>query len=1031
MLPLVAAAQTRTVSGTVSDEDGTLVGVSIQLKGSTTGTVSDLDGKYSLLLPADGKAVLEFAYIGYATQEVSVENRSVIDVFMAEEDTSLDEVVVVGYGTQKKVTLSGAVVAIDAKEIATTKTLNVQNSLTGKMAGVKVVQGSSEPGVFSENSFAIRGMGSPLFVIDGVPRDNMVRLDPNEVETISVLKDASAAVYGTRAANGVVLITTKQGSKESKFKFDYTGYVGVEQFINEVQPLDAIGYMSMKNERSINNGAGILYPLSDFIPYMNGTKQSSDWVNTFVNPHPLETRHSLSATGGTKNITYFVNLGYSNQEGRWISNSASYEKLNLRSNVTADLGKGLKAKVLVNLMRDERREQPEASWRIFNTSWGFWPIDPIYLPDPVTGEASKDYPYNTPNTYHPGATTDQNVAGYTHYTQRLMQTNVQLDWEVPFVKGLKLMGMYSYDYRDDYYKKFRKGYVLYTREYKAMPQGTPKIEYSDAKWENTLMQVSVSYAKSLGQHNFDVMALYEESGNFADNFYTTKDVILGSIEHLYAGSANNVISNQDMNVMKNFTNKGIVGRLNYDYASKYIFTGMFRYDGSSKFHKDHRWGFFPSVSGAWRLSEENFVKDNSSLEFISNLKLRASYGVVGDDGAAAYQFLSGYIYPTPNTPMYSAGEGGGYIAGGKYINSVDPTTLPNRMITWYTAHTTDIGVDAEFWNGLLGVTADIFRRNRKGLLTRANTDMPNTVGAGLPEENIDSDRTEGVELTLTHRHHVKDFRYNVSGYIAMDRTKKLHIERQPSQSSYDNWKNNYTDRWIGDGSDGNGIYWGVDYLGRYRSFDEIQNAGIIYDGAGNIHLLPGDLIYDDYNQDGVIDDRDNHPIAIDHPAMSFGITFGGDWKGFDLNFTFQGTALNSKSPDGMFRGTISANGSGFQEFTDRWHRADPYSTDNGPSDGSAWVPGKYPSAYSDNNRDFITKNSQFWLIRSDYLRLKTLEIGYTVPLKITKTAGIEQLRVFANGYNLWTLSKMKLRDPEQAGNYPLNKSFNFGLNLTF
>ena len=365
ILPFAVFAQTRSVSGTITDETGALPGVSVQLKGTKTGTVSDLDGRYSINVPADGNAVLQFSYIGYATQEISAKNQLVIDVFLEEAGEELDEVVVVGYGTQKKVTLSGSVVAISSKEIATTKTLNVQNALTGKMAGVKVVQGSSEPGVFNENSFQIRGMGTPLFVIDGVPRDNMVRLDPNEVESVSVLKDASAAVYGTRAANGVVLITTKQGSKESKFKMEYTGYVGVEQFMNEVQPLDAIGYMSMQNERSINNGSGVLYPLNDFLPYMSGEKVSSDWINTFVNPNPLETRHSLNATGGTKNINYFVNLGYSNQEGRWISNSANYNKLNLRSNVSADLAKGLKAKVLINLMKDYRKEKPEASWRIF------------------------------------------------------------------------------------------------------------------------------------------------------------------------------------------------------------------------------------------------------------------------------------------------------------------------------------------------------------------------------------------------------------------------------------------------------------------------------------------------------------------------------------------------------------------------------------------------------------------------------------------------------------------------------------------
>ncbi|KAA6313826.1 TonB-dependent receptor SusC, partial [termite gut metagenome] len=453
---------------------------------------------------------------------------------------------------------------------------------------------------------------------------------------------------GTRAANGVVLITTKQGSTDSKFKFEYTGYLGIEQFINEVQAYDAEGYMSIVNERNFNSGSNVvLYPVNSFIPYQTGQKQSSDWVNTFVNPNPVEMRHSLNATGGTKNITYFLNLGYSDQGGRWTTNSASYKRFNLRSNVTAKLAKGLTAKVLVNLMKDTRNEQADASWRIFAASWDLYPIDPIYLLDPVTNAPSTAYPYNVP-TIHPGVITDMNIAGYNHYTQRLAQTNIRLEWDTPFVKGLKLMGMYSYDFTDDDFKKFRKKYSLYNIDYKPMSQGTPNIEYSDLKKDNTLLQVQVNYNKTLfDKHHIGAMLTFEESARHANNFYANKLVILGSVEHLYAGATNETRASQslDADKLNDWVNKGFIGKFNYDYKSKYIADFLFRYDASSIFPPNSRWGFFPSASGAWRISEEKFIKETPSLKFINNLKLRVSYGVLGDDNAARYQYLTGYQYP--------------------------------------------------------------------------------------------------------------------------------------------------------------------------------------------------------------------------------------------------------------------------------------------------------------------------------------------------------------------------------------------------
>jgi TonB-linked SusC/RagA family outer membrane protein len=1033
-------AQTRTVTGVISDQSGeTLPGASVQIKGTTKGVIADNNGKYSITVSGD-KVSLVISFVGYGNETVNVGDKTTVNVTLNESAQSIEEVVVTGYGSQRRVTLSGSVAAITSEELITTKSIDVQNSLTGKLAGVKVVQGSSEPGDFDATSFSVRGMGTPLFVIDGVPRENIMRLDQNEVESISILKDASAAIYGARAANGVVLVTTKQGKKDSKFTFDYTGYVGMDNYISEVQALDAMSYMSLKNEQRLNSGEKvILYPVNSFIPYMTGDKQSSDWVNEFVKPHPLRMQHSINASGGSKNINYFVNFGYADQQGRWTTGDANYGRFNLRSNVTAELLPGLEAKVMLNLMRDKREEQAESSWRVFNNSWSLYPIDPIFLPEPgdASGTPNENYPYNVPTT-HPGVITNSEVAGYTHYTQSLVQSNMQLEWKIPYVDGLKVRGMYSYDYTVNDTKEFRKLYVLYNRDYTTLPQGTPHIRTDYLNKNNTMMQLEVSYNKTFSDnHNLSLLALYEESDRQATNFYVQRRVLIGSVEEVYAGDAGDMLGDQNRDNIYHYTNKAAVGRLNYDYAGKYMFTFNFRYDGSSKFAAKHQWGFFPGVSAAWRLSEEKFIKESSSLKFITNLKLRGSYGVMGDDSALAYQFLSGYEYPFDiNYQGF-----GGYIVNGSYINSVSPTGIPNTTISWTKSTTTNIGLDVELWKGLLGVIAEVFQRDRRGLLANSiSVILPDQVGVDLPQENINSDRTVGAELTLTHRNKIKDWglSYHASGYITLDRNKITYFQRVPSTSSYDNWKKNPSGRWgyfDSNNKEQMDFFWGYKYLGQYQSFDEIFASGVIYDGKGNAYMLPGDLIYEDYNKDGVIDANDEHPIAIKHPAFAYGFTLGGEWKGIDLNMTFQGTGMNRKRLQdygGHFEKPLDGDVSGLQVFADRWHRTDGYSTDNGPSDGSAWTPGYYPSMYSAiPNRDFVTKASDFWIMSSDYLRLKTLELGYTLPSSLTKKVKIDRARIFFNGYNLFTLTSMKIMDPEQSGQYPLSRTFSMGINVVF
>lgn len=1009
------------VTGKVTDSNGDpIVGANLIEKGTRNGIITDMNGEFSISIKKG--AILQISYIGYVTQEIVVNNQNELDIKLIEDTKAIDEVVVVGYGTQKKVTLTGAVAAIDNDGITTTKTGNIQNALSGKIAGLKIHQETSEPGKFS-NSFSIRGMGGPLVVIDGVPRDNLVRLDANEVESISVLKDASAAIYGVRAANGVLLVTTKKGERNTKFKLDYTGYYGISHTLKTGNPMDAIGYMQTQNEKSLNMGATTVpFPQEAFDPYLNGTKQSTDWLQDMQFNTP-QTYHSVSATGGTDKLDYFLSFGYNHEDGFWKSGDLNYERFNLRSNVSATITKGLKTEVLLNLMTDTKN-QPSMTGAdgVMRGMWMQVPTNPYYAND------NPEYPYSAADGVHPQKVMYADESGYVRNSQRLVQTNLALEWEIPWVSGLKARGMYSYDYTGYDNKTFGKKYDLYdydpgTEEYRVISAQSPsyvKREYSENV--NTLLQLSLSYAQRFNEkHNVSALFLYEESDRKGDNFYAQRELSLDVLDQLFAGNATNQQGSMDAGQLYHLAYKALVGRLNYDYASKYLFEFSFRYDGSSKNATAHRWGFFPSGSIGWRLSEENFMKENESLQFINNLKIRVSYGLLGDDSATnGYQFLTGYNYPS-----------GGYIFDSDYVNALSLRGMPNLNITWYKSKLIDVGLDAELWNGLLGATFDVFQRDRSGLLGTRLGSLPDQVGSSLPQENLNSDMTRGLELTLTHRNKIEDFSYNFSGNIALSRSMTKYNERAPANNSYENWRNNPNDRW-------NNIWWGYGYNGQFQSFDEIWKSGLIYpDAQANTLLLPGDLIYEDWNGDGCIDSNDMYPVSMNNrsdPVITYGFSIGAEYKGFDLNLVFQGTGMRWMRYGEFYTNQLLWDRNSLDIFLDRWHRADQFDPN------SEWVAGKYPSTwggYGNVRGNFIRDmSSPFWILNASYLRLKSLELGYTIPKKLSMKVGMQKARLFFNAYNLFTLSDVKMIDPESTDTsngapYPMNQTFNFGVNVSF
>lgn len=945
-------------------------------------------------------------------------------VSLQPDETKLEEVIVVGYGTQKKASLTGSVVSVAGKELVTTKSTDVQNMLTGKLPGVRVIQKTSEPGNFT-NQFDIRGLGSPLLIVDGVPRGDLPRMDPNDIESISILKDASAAVYGVQAANGVILVTTKNGEK-GKTKINYSMYYGIQTPAEILDPVGTFDRATLFNEltmRSTDNPI-LTYPDSYFEELARGERPDTDWYGLVMRKTSPQQQHHISISGGSEKIDYYVNFGYTDQGSFFKTNSANYNRYNLRTSLNAQITKKLKAGVKLNMIMDETNRQNVATTEIFKTLWRSKPDDPLYANN------ISPYYYHPDNIQNVVTQIYPDLNGFEQKNKNIFQSNLYLQYDIPFIKGLSAKAMFSYDKTYDDNSNFKKEYDEYRyiasndtyQTYRINSKTNLNRTYSTIV--SRLLQNSLNYKRLfLDAHTIDALLLYEERYKYDYNFNARREFEI-PVPYLFAGNSTNQQGNGSG--LNEYAAKALVGKFNYDYLSKYLFEFSFRYDGSSKFPKNKQWGFFPSVSLGWRLSEEGFIKKN--LSFIQNLKLRTSYGILGDDGAARFQFIEGFDYPAAHNRTRIPG---GYVFGSTFTNALGFRNAPNQDITWFTAKMLNAGVDADLWNGLLGFSVDLFQRDRDGLLDTPDVIVPGTFGTGISQANLNADRTKGFEIELRHRRRIIEFGYNVSGFVSMTRT-MLTRKVQPNRSnSYDYWRNNlidrYTDIWFGQGA-----------VGNYTSYDEIANS--IYANNGT---LPGDPIYEDWNGDGVIDAQDDHPIATttnpnentdgqrNYPLMNFGLTIGIDYKDFDLNFLLQGSAMSYVSYSEQLLNPLSWDGNALEMLLDRWHPVDPNKDPYDPS--NKWVSGYYPYG-----RTRANARSAFNVQDGSYLRLKSAEIGYTVPVQksIIQKLGIKGLRVYVNAYNLLTFTKVRGVDPEKPSEmggylYPLNRTFNFGGSITF
>jgi len=1032
MLSSQAFSQSLRVKGTVKSSMGeALAGVNVVVKGTTNGAITGIDGSYTLE-NVNSQAVLVYSFIGFASQEVPVNNRTVVDVVLSEELTGLEEVVVIGYGTAKKETLTGAITQIKADQILTTKSTSVVSNLQGKLAGVQVRQQSGEPGMFT-SLVSIRGFGSPLVVIDGVARDGMSdfeRLNPEDIESISVLKDASAAIYGMNADNGVIIVTTKKGTKGDT-KFSYSVLLGSKQPTSLPQSVDAYTYRVMKNEMERNIGKPALFTDEELAKWQAGTEpgyQDYDWINETLNKWASQQQHNLSATGGNDNITFYSSFGYLADNGLVSSNIQKYKKYNFRTSLTANLAKGLKGTFTFAGKYDENRS-PQGSY--------FWLFKPIIASDRGIG------PYTVNNPLHLAANSEninplafatESISGYDKWNNFQYQSTVDLTYEIPFVKGLKIGVLGAYDGNINNYSNLAKAYNIYDKVSDALIRRWFPAKYRNSNSIFTRMdfQGQISYKNTFNNnHNIGATLIYEAKTiknsyltalRQYDNVYTTDIIDQGSLTNMQTGG-----NRSEERYLS------LLGRLNYDFKSKYLFEFAFRRDGSYRYAPESRWAFFPSLSAGWRVSEESFIKNNLSL--ISNLKLRGSYGMMGADAGNPFEYIAGYQF---------SGIDGGYVFNNTILTAGGyPPGVVNNNLSWINTRTADIGFDLELWKGKFGFTMDLFQKNRDGLLATRIQSVPNTFGAAFPQENLNSDKVKGIEFMVSHKNKIRDFEYGLSANLTYSRKYLIHTERKPYSSSWEEWK----DPW------GNnrvlGREWIYEHGDQYIDITEFQTAPLYGGTLGNSKCTPGSYKIIDTNGDGVINSNDMTPTAwagqykgyATNPPLQYGLNMNASWKGIDFNILFQGSSFFSvvTAPNDVWGyGRYPAL---FDKFLDRWHTADPTADPFDPN--TEWISGRYPalktSVNNSNTGDALV--TDLWRYDATYLRIKSLELGYTLPVNITRKVRIDNVRIFLNCFNLYTFCASKDAkglDPEREEGsyaadltYPLLRSFNFGLNINF
>lgn len=1021
------------ITGKVVDNQSTpLIGVNVIEKGTTNGTVTDIDGSFSV--DVKNNAILTFSYIGYVSQEV-IATSGTMNIQLVEDLAVLDEVVVVGYGTQSKRNISGSVSDIKSDDIIRSTSVSLSGALAGKVQGITTRATDARPG--KGVNLQIRNMGNPLYVIDGVPyggitgsdgfgfsqgsgEDIFNSLSTEDIESVSILKDASAAIYGLRASNGVVLVTTKKGSRQEATRVNINGYYGFQNFTRYPQPANAYQYVRAKIESEQNYGRDPmnLYSPEEIEKWRLGTDKgykSYDYKKIVTRQNVPQSYINANVSGGSERSTYYLSVANTKQDA--IIRDFTYNRSNVQVNLETNLAAGLTVGTKISaVLEDTHNVGVPGLDDYFNpllSVFTMWPIESPYAND------NPNYINQTHNVNVNPATYKDDVAGWID--QKNTRINVNLYAEYKFNFGLAVKGTYSYNYRNDAFDGFEYTYDAYRYDeandtYYTQPGWGNQNPWREKHKRNVVdrfQQIQISYDKKLGDHQISALAAYEQSDYNNDFLAYHTNPSNNYIEKMYLDELDYFNDAWDVQARA-----GYVGKLNYNFQGKYLLELLGRYDGSYLYYKDSRFGFFPGMSAAWRVSDENFF--SSLKQAVNDLKLRVSYGITGSElGVNAFDYVSGFNFGSGNS-----------VFDGKFVNGVQPRGLPIRNLSWVKNKSANIGVDISMLEYKLTGSFDIFERRRTGLpAARYDVKLPNEVGYGLPNENLESDAHRGIEGIISYSDKIGDFNFKVAANASLSRRRWLEAYKPRFGNSWNEYRNSSENRWTG-------ITWGQEIIGRFQTQEEIANYPIDIDGQGNRSLLPGDFMYRDTNNDGLINGLDERPMGYElgaQPYMSYGLSLVTGWKNWSLTADFAGATMQSYRREWELKFPFQNNGSAPQYmFEDRWHRTDPYNPE------SQWTSGTYPAIRQNLSGDHpINWQNDFWVTNVNYFRLKSLELGYTFPKHLAKVIGASNIRVYANGSNLFTLDNVGKYeiDPEiAAGNglvYPLQKMYLIGLNLTF
>ncbi|WP_245224867.1 TonB-dependent receptor [Pseudozobellia sp. WGM2] len=1009
---------------TSASDGGPLPGVSIIIKNTTTGVTTDFDGNYEISAPAD--ATLTFSYIGFQKMEVPVDGRTTIDVQMNDDVAALDEVVVTGYSTQDKKSITAAISTVTSEDLENVHAgSSVSSGLAGKISGVTFKMPDGRPGASA--TVQIRNMGNPLFIIDGIQQDERQfnNISPGDIESISVLKDAAAAIYGVRAANGVVVVTTKRGKKNSKNVVNVNAYYGAQNWSRFPETVnDSYLYMSKKSEADLNEFGETQITPEELEKYRVGTEpgyRSFNWKDFIIKKNAPLYSVNLSTTGGSDKINYYISGTHLKQEAV-LGPEFNFERTNIQSNLDANITDRLKVGVQIN-GRIETTDNPgipgaDDYWLPRFAILRNRPFERPYAND--NPEYLNDIGHNETNW----ALHNKKIGGYSTDIWRVLQSNFNAEYQFGGVlEGLSVKGTYSYSIQDQVLNGHEYTYEAYTYDaendaYNVTGGSTnPWRERRNRKIIKNVYQGQAQYKKAFGQekdHNVEGLFIVERQEERDQNQWMRSVPENNILPLIYFA---NLVEFNDYD--GEIARIGYIGKFNYNYKQKYFLEISGRQDKSWKFAPSKRTGFFPSGSIGWRLTEEDWYEYIAGDDpWVTEFKLRASYGILGDDdiGIGAYDYLPGYNYNV----------GTAILNGEPVVSARDKGQIVDNL-TWFKSKITDIGFDFALFDGKVTGSYDWFYRLRTGLRGfKYDILIPSELGYSLPDENVNSDAQSGFEGSLSYNDNFGDFNLSVSANGAFSRGKFIESYKPRFENSWQEYRVSGEGRY-------NDIRWGANAIGQFETQEEINNHPVDIDGQGNRTLLPGDLIYEDINGDKKIDGYDEKPIGYSfgkQPNVNFGLNIRLGYKGVDFTADFSGGSGYSWIQHYETRWAFQNQGALNTLFLDSWSRQDP------ADPNSTWVAGTYPALRYNAGYHSNYRVSSFWMHNVKYLRARTLELGYSLPQPWLDKVGLQKARFYINGYNLFSIDNLSEFgiDPEvneeNGLQYPQNKFVNVGVNLS-